>query len=344
MTASRFCRASRDGYSTRSRPNRGDRDRFADRRRDRESHGRGECRRGRRPELGGRIGGLGTRDRVAAAQWPELPGTRAPHARQHACAKFRSDQGAVGRRLVGGPGGPRRQHHDRRHGRQRRCRRRTAAEHLAGRGPGISGGDQPLCRGTRAIRGLGHQCRHQVRRRRDAWIRRAVSSRSPLAGASRRPSIASGAGDPPFDRQQASFTLRRTAPPNELFCVRIAGGDGTRTAGCWSARAIPRRNPSCARLRRRRSTTFSARCAWTGALGRSGRDRPLLRPAGKRCGHERARSGDRHGVATSAIAKPTARRPRIVDERPVVARASTPSASASAISTTTSRRWRRASS
>ena len=77
---------------------------------------------------------------------------------------------------------------------------------------------------------------------------------------------------------------------------------------------------SFARLHRRRSTTFSAHCVWIGVLGRVRTSPSGIRPAGRRCSHERTGPGDRYGVATPAIAKSTARRSRIMDERVVAAR------------------------
>ena len=184
-------------------------------------------------------------------------------------------------RVLGRSGGTRRQHHDRRPGRQRRCRRRSADEHLAGCRSGVPGGDEPVCRGARPIGGLGHQRRHALRRGDRRTDRRPCSCA--IRAGRRLPEL--------LDRRRGRRSAVRSAAGliharrpvcgrSGLFgfgALEIRNQDGGVLVGVRDPAAQHDRSHVCDRPR---STICSGRFGWIG--GASSNDDVMIRYSGQR--------------------------------------------------------------
>ena len=151
------------------------------------------------------------------------------------------------RDLLGRPARPRRQHHDRRAGQQRRRGGRPARQPAAGRGPGVPDGDEPLLGRAGPLGGLGRERGDAQRDRHARGLGHLPPARRRAAGAAGhlRPQLRRGAAlQPPAVLGDA----RRADRARQGLVVRGRRSTATRTRSCRSASATSRRARSATTL------------------------------------------------------------------------------------------------
>ena len=154
---------------------------------------------------------------------PQLPGAGVPRARQRARAELRSDQDEQHRGLVRRPARPRRQHHDRRPGQQRRRRGRPAREPAAGRRPGVPDRHQPLLGRAGPVGGVRDQRGHEVAAPTPSRGSASFFLRDDALQGLPATYDRDERQTPSFDRQQYSVGARRSARQGQGLVVRGRG-------------------------------------------------------------------------------------------------------------------------
>ena len=255
-------------------------------------------------------------------------------------AALRSDQDQQRADRVGRPDGPRRQHHDRRPGQQRRRRGRTAAEPADRRGAGVPDRHQSLRRRPRALGLVGHQRRdaigrqhatgHLPRSSRGTAPGRRCRPRSTAADAARRRSI--GSRSPaPFGgrcRRDRLFWFAAAEYRHQDGAVLVGARDtATRTitprlrAGAAEGRLVV----AAPRHRRRRQPVHGA----------------IRRGMGQGHGGQRRRARDRIGDAAAGGDEPLPQRAGLLDGGASACLRQRAQRAASARFSTRRSRWRR---